>query len=261
MPETQPIAPAPTPVIKAPMEGVVEMVTATWKWYLANIKKLLSIGGLMVGAQIVIAVLVLAILFSAGFLGSSFSFTGAAIGVIMAVIVLGIAMIFLSLWMTVALYTFVIGNNPTMTVRNAYLAAREKIGSYFSTSFFVGLIVFFGFLLLIIPGIYWGVLYSLAPLIVLVEGSSSRAMSRSKELVKGYWFDVFARYIVLGITIYILQMIVQVIFTQLGNSFGNIYSPLEVISNLSGYISSLFVAPIEIIFTYKIYQQLKRIKG
>jgi hypothetical protein len=240
---------------------VVEIVSATWKWYLANIKKLLSIGGIMVTAQIVIAILALAIVMSAGFMGSGFSLTGAAIGTILAVIILGIAMIFLSLWMTVALYTFVIANDPTMTVKSAYLAAREKIGAYFSTSIWVGLLVGLGFLLLIVPGIYWGVLYSLAPLIILVEGPGVRAMSRSKELIKGYWFDVLIRYIILCITTYILQLIIQTVFVQLGNSLGHIYSPLSVVSNFSGYISSLFVAPIQIIFTYQLYQNLKQIKG
>lgn len=259
MPDTQPATPAQN--TKAPLEGVIEMVTSTWKWYLTNIKKFLSIGGLMVGAQIVIAVLALAIIFSAGFMESGFSFTGATVGVILAIVVLGIAMIVLSLWMTVALYTFVIGNDPAMTVRSAYLAARDKIGSYFSTSILVGLYVFLGFLLLIIPGIYWGVLYSLAPLIILAEGPGVRAMSRSKELIKGYWLDVFIRYIVLGITVYILQLVIQTVFKQLGNSLNNIYSPLQVVANFSDYIGSLFVTPIEIIFTYRLYQRLKQIKG
>lgn len=70
----------------------------------------------------------------------------------------------------------------------------------FLTSLLVGIFVFIGFVLLVIPGIYLGVAYSFA--IAFVVGKNIdfwEAMESSRKIITRKWFSFFAFLIVLGL--------------------------------------------------------------
>jgi len=69
---------------------------------------------------------------------------------------------------------------------DCYKNGFRKIWGFITTGFLYGLVVFFGFVLLIIPGILFAFWYSLAPYVFLVEGKRGfSAMKRSKEIITG----------------------------------------------------------------------------
>lgn len=85
----------------------------------------------------------------------------------------------------------------TVAVSDVYLGRPASVGSSYRATFpltlrllglmiGLGLLVGFGFLLLIVPGIYFAVTYALAITVMAIEKVSfSEAMTRSKDLVKG----------------------------------------------------------------------------
>lgn len=259
-----PTAPvAPEAPVRGQLDGILDMVSSAWKWYFNHLKAMLGISSIMLAVQIVAMVLIVVLFTAVGFsaLTGANGFAGMLAGGFLILIIIGVGMAILSSWMAVSIYTYILANRPEMSIKEAYQAGRPKLWSYLTTSLWVALYVCLGFILFIIPGIIWGVTYSLAPLIIVAEGSGVRALNRSKELIRGYWFPVFIRYIILGITIVILQTIFDRLFTQIGTSVGSVYSPFHAVGNFSNILSTLIVAPIELIFTYQIYQNLRRIKG
>lgn len=75
-----------------------------------------------------------------------------------------------------------------------------------------GIIVFIGFLLLIIPGLIWAVWYCFAAMVVVLEGKRGmNALRQSKQYAKGNWWKIALRSIGLaflaGIASVLLAMV------------------------------------------------------
>lgn len=85
----------------------------------------------------------------------------------------------------------------TVAVSDLYLGQATSVGKSYrqimpisfrlmGLAIGYGMLVGFGFLLLIVPGIYWAITYGLATAVMAIERVSfSDAMSRSSDLVKG----------------------------------------------------------------------------
>lgn len=259
-----PTAPAPAaPSTSAPLDPISTLLGQTWQWFNAHFPKLLGISAVFLVAQIVIATLMV-VSGAFAFLGSpwfdDFSLT-ALVYIILGLLVLAIVFGLASLWNTLALYTYIIRNDRALTVRQAIADSRLMILPYLGTSLMVSLYVILGLFLLIVPAIYWGVLFGFAPLITLVEGKNARALDRSKFLVKGNWWAVFLRQIVIGILVYVLSLVINVVFDSLFISLGSLYEPLTALKGIGGFFSNILFAPISLIFTYLLYLNLKRLKG
>lgn len=114
-----------------------------------------------------------------------------------------------------------------------------------------GLWVLLGFLLLVIPGVIWLVQYYFAVMLVVFENRSSDAMSRSAELVKGYWGDVFVRMLI--------PMMISAAISMTGSALAEIpgTDPFQLLL----YVVSLIIGPVYLIYTYLVYQDLVRVKG
>jgi len=74
----------------------------------------------------------------------------------------------------------------TMTIGQAYRNARRRWGTIINAQITVGLRVFIGMLLFLVPGIIWMLMYSLTiPVVVLEGGKATDSMRRSQELTVG----------------------------------------------------------------------------
>lgn len=79
------------------------------------------------------------------------------------------------------------------TLAEAYRTAFKSYVAYVGTCLLVGLAVFGLMLLLIVPGIYFVVAWSLVGPVAVVEGVfGSAAMKRSRALTKGYWWRTWS---------------------------------------------------------------------
>jgi hypothetical protein len=79
-----------------------------------------------------------------------------------------------------------------ITWQQALWHALSRWGASFGTGFLAGRIVLGMTLLLIVPGIIWGLYYSFFVLVVALRGLSGKeALDYSKGIVRGQWWRVF----------------------------------------------------------------------
>ncbi len=154
------------------------------------------------------------------------------IGVLLVVII--------NVWIQVAMIYAVKEEHATSSMKNLLLAVRGKMASYYWIVFLRGLASVVGFILFIIPGIIFSVWFCLSQYAFVFEDKKgSGALGRSRQLIKGYWWPVLGRLLIL--------MVIAVLISS--------------ISKIGFLINSLFTVPFGIVYLYVIYEDLKQIKG
>jgi ribosomal protein L40E len=130
--------------------------------------------------------------------------------------------------------------------------AVSKLLSIWALSIIVGIIVFLGFIALIVPGIILAIMYSLALPVLLIENKGvTESMGRSRQLVSHRWGKTFGTFLVLAIIVIIASVIVSAITAPLGNILGPVvngilsafYQPLFPILLAVYYYSNLARTP------------------
>ncbi len=95
--------------------------------------------------------------------------------------------------------------------------AVSKLLSIWALSIVVGIILFLGFIALIVPGIILAIMFSLALPVLLIENKGVLdSMGRSRELVSHRWGKTLGTILVLAIIIIIASVIVNAITSPLG---------------------------------------------
>jgi len=109
---------------------------------------------------------------------------------------------------------------------------------------------------LIIPGIIYSVLYSFACYALFFEDKRGlAAIRRSVQLVTGYFWPVFGRFLFIGVIVWVFSVIISLplSLTAANSLFNSLWGGgVQVISFLIG--------PIVLIYTYSIYRELIKIK-
>ncbi|MCK5595127.1 DUF4339 domain-containing protein [bacterium] len=173
-----PAEPQPASQTKELLE-IGELLKISWSMIKNNIVSLLGIIALYLVATTVV-----------GFLPNIFKALALPITIIIQLIT-GIGLIF-------AINSVLEGNS--VDIKESYKTGFKKFFPYLWVSILVGLAVFGGALLLIIPGIIFAVWFSLAGYVRVIEGTGgTAALKRSKQLVKGNWWYVLGAPLVCGI--------------------------------------------------------------
>ena len=151
------------------------------------------------------------------------------------------------------IFIIIKNSSQRQTIKEAWSEARKYVWHFFAVNTIIGLSIVLGFLLFIIPGIILMVSYSLA-LWALVDDKyeSVSALKRSKELVKGYWWAVCIRFLVI-IALFFVSSI-PLFFLVPNTSF---YQAWDVVSSVINFL----LGPFAIIYSYLIYKDLTEIKG
>ena len=133
----------------------------------------------------------------------------------------GIVLIFLSLFvyglLTGAITRAVLSEAAGLPVDlgDSYTFALSRVGSIILVSILVGLTIAVGFLLFIIPGIWFiGMLFASVIVIVAENVRGTSAMSRSWNLVKGSWWHTFGTLFVAFLLVGVVNGIIQAPFQQ-----------------------------------------------
>jgi len=164
------------------------------------------------------------------------------IPLILVTVVLAIAIFIVNLWAGVSLLYAIKERDQEIGIRESFAKARPKILSYWWISILVGLITMLGFILLIVPGIIFSVWFSLAVYVLVSEEKKGmKALLRSKELVKGYWWKIFWRLLVLSFVVFLIAYIAGFI---------------PFVKN----IIYIFITPFSVTFSFLIYENLKKLK-
>jgi ribosomal protein L40E len=114
--------------------------------------------------------------------------------------------------------------------------AFSKLLLIWALSIIVGIIVFLGFIALIVPGIILAIMYSLALPVLLIENKGvTESMGRSRQLVSHRWAKTFGTFLVLAIIVLIASLIFSAITTPLGIIIGPVVNGI-----LSAFYQPLF---------------------
>lgn len=127
---------------------------------------------------------------------------------------------------------------------------------YIGLSLLTAVLVLLWMLLLIIPGIIFSVFYSCAVYAFFFEDKRGMAaIKRSRQLVKGYFWQVFGRIMFLSLIAIIFMFIISLPVASLPKeSIGAMFW------NIVTQIISFLVGPIALYFSYYIYKDLVKIK-
>jgi hypothetical protein len=137
--------------------------------------------------------------------------------------------------------------------------AGRRLGSLVWVSFLGSLIVGVGFLLLIVPGIYLAVAFSVAVPVLLMESYKGKsALGRSRDLVRGRWWPVLGT-IVLGFVLQaivgaIVQGILQgILLTGAGDSL----FATTIVVGISNAIAAIITTPLQAALITVLYFDLR----
>ncbi|WP_442845503.1 hypothetical protein [Leeuwenhoekiella sp. H156] len=146
-------------------------------------------------------------------------------------------------------------------------ALRKQLGSLVGTTFLIAIIVFFGLMLCILPGIYLAIPLSLGWAVLVFENKSvGDVIADSFKLIKGEWWMTFATLFVLGLLLYVANIVFSlpvIIYTfvkaftsaaeisegDISSLFDWVYLTLSVLSSAAQYILAV-IFPIAIAFIY-----------
>lgn len=190
-----------------------------------------------------------------GFIGEMFITDSVKSGTMSAAIIgFALVMVVVNILGSVALLKAVM--QPTgMTIGNAYQVGKQYFWSYLFLSILVSLAVVGGLILLIIPGIIFGIWFSLAYFALLGEDKrGTQAMKASREYVRGHWWAVFGRMVLLVVVLFVVGGIAGFIGAMIipGNE--------DMVVSLVTYLLNLVVVPFALAYSYFIYKDLKALK-
>ena len=255
--ENQPSSNPPGPAFSSngqQLMGVGTLIGKAWETFRAKFTVIIQIAAIGVVVQILQIGLIL---------------SAVPVHAILS-LVLGSVNFLVSLWLGVSLLYVVKDRNEEITVKEALSRGWKRVLSYWWISILSGLIVMGGFLLLIVPGIILTIWFALAVYILVSEDRRGmNALFRSKQLVSGYWWSVFGRFLVLGLVVFatIIPLIVLTVIIGGPESFGS-NNQAEVELGLGGLVIQLLstlyqwaIAAIVAAFGFLLYEDLKRVKG
>ncbi len=229
------------------LPNINKLFEKTWQIYNARLGTLLGITA--VPMLIFLPLLIIAL--AAGFLSfvvSSAIFDFSPLkGLLLLWFVLGVIIVGITaVWSHLALIYAIAKSEEKPGIRESYGKVRGKIMSAAWISMLTGLIISAGYLFFIIPGIIFSIWFYFSFYVLVIEGlKGTKAMSRSKKLVSGKWWEVFVR-------MFLMMLVISVIVYLTSSISKAMHIP---------FIGSLFdfiVAPFPIIYSLLIYEDLKK---
>jgi hypothetical protein len=110
-----------------------------------------------------------------------------------------------------------------------------------------------GFVLLVVPGIFLSIAFIFANYVLVLEGKHGiAALMQSKTYVKGHWWEILGRGIVLALVFFVIMLLIHVPAVL---AFGII---------TGGFVNALllmFLLPFFVCYSYAMYENVRRIKS
>ncbi|MFA5023112.1 MAG: hypothetical protein WC385_00535 [Candidatus Paceibacterota bacterium] len=167
------------------------------------------------------------------------------------------------LWAGAGLFIYLRNRAQVITVKEAYRLGWGKLLALIWVAILTMFIIGGGFMLFVIPGIILTIWLLFAQMLVIVEDEKGlKAIVKSREYVKGYFWPVLGRYVVIVIVLMIAYLIFTAIAAMIAGLFGGLGSTTaSVLMSLLGVIINVLIVPFAAICMFLIYESLKRAKG
>ena len=178
--------------------------------------------------------------------GGSISLMPIILVVILSV-VFGIIIGFVSIWAQLALVVGVTDDNVTWT--QAYRIAWSKFFSYLWVTILTGLLVVGAMMFFVIPGIIWGLSLVFVNFVFILENRRGiDAIARSRTLVRGRWWAVFGRVLLISL----IPMVVSLVVSLLAKIFGEL-SPINYIATIIMWMIMILIVPFSLLYLRSLY--------
>ncbi len=139
--------------------------------------------------------------------------------------------------------------NKSLTVMESYKQSMPFFWRYLGMSIILGVIIFLGFLLLIIPGIILSIWFAFSSFVLVAERTSIiDSLKKSREYVRGRWWAVFGRILLLGLAMLVISMII---------SGFSVVMPFGILATALVAAFTMLLAPFAVAYMYLMYQDLK----
>ncbi len=121
------------------------------------------------------------------------------------------------------------GTFPALS--ESYAWGLKRWGKVFACSFLFRVIIIFGFVMLIVPGIIFSLMFALVVPIVVVEDAPVLAsFTRSRDLTRNYRLQIFCTYFVFTLIIFLIALVTNIGFG--GNATTESSLPLALVQGL-----------------------------
>lgn len=237
---------------KKELIDIGDMLENAWNLYRVRFKTFLAIMGLQMGGVIALLVLLVGIplllLFArAGFNLSKLSLSAnpSTIIIFAVPITLAVTLILVLVYVSRVALLFAISDEVGGNLAQYFGRGLSLFLSYAWITFLIGIVVMLGFILMIIPGIIFWIWFAFAEFVLIKENlKGTQALSRSRELVRGRFFDVLIRIIIIVALASAINIVASAILS------------LARLSGLSSLLSSLFLTPYVTTAYYFLYRSL-----
>ncbi|MDO8509568.1 MAG: hypothetical protein Q7S24_00300 [bacterium] len=222
--------------------SITDLISKSWANYQKNWRSFLPyMVGMFIPSILVYAVGYLGIVLENRYNLSIF--TGILSIVIM--IVAGIFTFWLGIAFAVAIKSSLV-NEPIEDWKIALKKSTRLIVPVATTSLLGGIIIFGGTLLLIVPGIIFGVWYCFAFYTAIFENKKNTgALQSSKQLVVGRWWSILWRLITPAILFSIISGIMVSVLTWSLNMIGSLNAfNLQIAANIISNLANAVFAPL-----------------
>jgi hypothetical protein len=135
-------------------------------------------------------------------------------------------------------------------VLNSLTYGFKNFGKYFWTNIIAGLIISTGFFLFIIPGFIWLIAFGFATAVIASEGIwGLQALLRSREYVRGRWYQVAGLVFGYGLLVGIPLIVISIIPHFLHQA--------STISFIIQSVITFLIFPLSTAYTFNLYKYLK----
>jgi hypothetical protein len=180
------------------------------------------------------------------------SLAGGTIGALLGVLVSVVAGYLLQATLVKAVQD-VRDGRADMSIGETVSAATPYLGTVIGASILAGIAIAIGLILIIVPGLYlitiWAVII---PVIVIERSGVMAAFGRSRQLVRGRGWHVFATLVLLWVIQLVVSGILGLIFAAL---------PHVLSTGLSSIISGTLIAPFVALVVTLVYYRLVTTEG
>ena len=164
----------------------------------------------------------------------------------------------------IGIYILLRDFSPDLKVKEAFQRARPYFLEFVIVNLLIGIIVILWSTLFIIPGIIVSFYYTFAILVLIFEDyKGMSALRRSKELVRGYWWSVFWRFLAVVLVYIVISFILAIPFFIIKDTsvFGLIWNFITSVFDIVIGVIFAILGVIFAIYSYLIYKDLVKIKG
>jgi hypothetical protein len=150
-------------------------------------------------------------------------------------------------------------SSKELKLLDVYKASMSGLIPFCLTLLLSGLIIFVGSLLFIIPGVIFFVRFYFVPFVASLEGIYYRsALRKSSEYVKGLWWEVLARVLILVVLLYVVFTPFFIISFFIISLILEKISPIitSLLSIILNYAASIF----SLVYMFTFYNQIKNVK-